>query len=272
MKIPWENETALAMRAAVEGGRLALERPFSLDARHKESARDVVTSVDLAVEKYIRDLLSESGYPVMGEEGADEPNSPLLSEHAIWVVDPLDGTANYANGMDYYAVSVGLCGKGRFLLGAVCLPKATELFCTLGENRALLNGRDLNHEHRLPADSLVAASFSGGIDDPDHRELQYRVFGKINYKTRGCLRLGSAASNICFTAAGRFQAAYGFRAGVWDVAAGLAVAIGAGCRALVASSGADTYVDYIVGSRDTVAMIHEVCVHDNLMQEGYRTW
>ncbi len=267
MNILWEKETALAMRAAVEGGRITLERPPTLFDQRKESARDVVTSIDLVVEQHIRYLLSESGYPVIGEESTDGHTYLLAKEAPIWVVDPIDGTANYANGLDYYAVSVGLCRSGEFLLGAVCMPKTTELFCTLGEGRSLLNGRILLHEHRLPEASLVAASFSGIIGDPSQRQRQYQTFGKINDETRGCLRLGSAAANICFTAAGRLQAAYGFRARVWDVAAGLSVAIGAGCRALICSSKDGLYVDYIVGSRDTVAMIHEVCVQNGLMEE-----
>jgi myo-inositol-1(or 4)-monophosphatase len=272
MNIQWETETALAMRAAVEGGRIALEHPARTVARRKESARDVVTSADLAVERHIREFLSQSGYPVIGEEAADEHCYPLLNEGPVWIVDPIDGTANYVNGLDYYAVSVGLCRAGDFLVGAVCMPHATELFCTLGAGRSLLNGRTLVYEH-CPLDaSLVAASFAGAADGAELRQRQYRVFGEINDATRGCLRLGSAASNICFVAAGRLQAAYGLRARLWDVAAGLAVAIGAGCRVLVAASSGGAYVDYIVGSKESVSPIHELCVRNHLMDEECRIW
>lgn len=272
MNIQWKNETALAMRAAAEGGRIALARPVALGERTKESARDVVSSVDLMIEQHIRDVLAESGHQVIGEEEEGDCTYPLPGTAPVWIVDPIDGSANYLNGLDYFAVSVGLCRGRDFLVGAVCLPARTELFCTLGENRSLLNGKTLVHEHRAPRNSLVAASFSGSVGDQALRQCQYLAFGQVNDATRGCLRLGSAAANICLTAAGRLQAAYGIRARVWDVAAGLAIAAGAGCKVVLAASKSASHVDYVVGSRDTVSMIHELCVQNGLMEEQCQTW
>jgi myo-inositol-1(or 4)-monophosphatase len=272
MNIQWKSETALAMLAAAEGGRIALGRPAAPVERTKESARDVVSSVDLMIEQHIRAVLAESGHKVIGEEQELECAYPLEMEGPVWVVDPIDGTANYVNGMDYFAVSVGLCRGKDFLVGAVCLPSKTELYCTLGEHRSLLNGRTLIHAHRGPDNALVAASFSGTIGDQAHRQRQYLAFGEINDATRGCLRLGSAAANLCLTAAGRLQAAYGFRARVWDVAAGLAIAAGAGCKVVLAASKSTAHVDYVVGSRDTVSMIHELCLKHGLMEEQCQIW
>lgn len=265
--IDWEHETMLAVRAAIEGGRMAHDFASQLNVRTKESARDVVTAADLAVQRHVFNVLSASKYGAVGEEDTGHKASPSTTDDPIWMVDPIDGTANYVAGLGLYATSVGLCRGVEFLLGAVCIPTERELFCTLGQNRALLNGKTLTHDHRAPGSSLVAASFSGATGNPAGRQAQYNVFGQINDRTRGCLRLGSAAVNICFTAAGRLQAAYGTQAPLWDVAGALAVAIRAGCRCVVSASATAQRVDYAVGSRDTVEMIRELCVQNGLMGE-----
>ena len=118
-----------------------------------------------------------------------------------------------------------------------------------------MNGRLLRHLHRPPREALVAASFASG---PENRARQYELFGEINDRTRGCLRLGSAAANICLAAANRLQAAYGLDAKLWDVAGALAVAIGAGCQVDVAPSRSGLGLDYIVGSSETVLTIRDL--------------
>lgn len=258
MSIVWESETMLAIRAAVEGAQLAHGRQFESITTRKESMRDVLTASDLEIERHIRNLLDNSGYGVIGEELSPETQRDLLcADKPAWVVDPIDGTANYVNGFDYYAVSVGLATRDDFLLGAVCLPERTELFSTLGNDRALLNGRVINHVHRVPSESLIAASFSGARDVASRRDAQFSLFGELNDRTRGCLRLGSAASNICLTAAGRFQAAYGIGARLWDVAAALAIAKRAECSVWTTRSADGIGVDFAVGSREVVALIRE---------------
>lgn len=267
MSIAWPQETILAIRAAVEGGQMARGRELGMAPTKKESFRDVVTPADIAVERYIRDQLETSPYTVIGEELSVRESGDLLSKgEPVWVVDPIDGTANYVNGFSYYAVSVGLATKKDFLLGAVCLPERIELFSTLSHDRALLNGRIIVHSHRPPSESLIAVSFSGVCDDLVKREKQFRLFGDLNDRSRGCLRLGSAASNICLTAVGTFQAAYGVDACIWDVAAALAVAIRAGCSVLINRSDDALNIDYIVGSTDTVAMIQERAISIGLFK------
>ena len=271
MSIAWEQETILAIRAVAEGGRLAKERRFEMAATPKESLRDVVTAADIAIESSIRIALAEMAYPVVGEELSPERLIASGGDSPFWAVDPIDGTANYVNGFDCYAVSVGLVTEREFLVGAVCLPERTELFCTLGKDRALLNGRIISHAHRPPSESLIAASFSGTRGDVSIRERQFRLFGDLNDRSRGCLRTGSAASNICLTAAGRFQAAYGTNAKIWDVAGGLAVATRSGCCVWTARSDDGLSIDYIVGSKDTVAMIREHAMQLGVFSDALET-
>jgi myo-inositol-1(or 4)-monophosphatase len=261
VSITAETETALALRAVIEGGRIALERTSGIDVSTKESVRDVVTPIDVAIETHMRAILAESGLPIVGEELEVSHAHLLDPQQAIWLLDPIDGTANYIGGLSYYAVSAGLWDRGQFAVGAVCMPETTELFCTFGTGRSLLNGRTVTHEHRSPEASLVAASFTGNAIDRKVRSLEFALFGEVNDATRGCLRLGSAAANICYTAVGRLQAAYGARARIWDIAGATAIAIGSGCVAMVSPTPDDpTRVDYIIGSRETVKLIRDLWV------------
>lgn len=265
-------EHRLAASAALAGGRIALASAAALDIQVKDSPRDIVTAIDLEVERAMLGILAASPHPVLSEEStADAAGYDLLAERFSWVVDPIDGTANFAHGMDYYGICAGLTRGLEFLAGAVYLPRLDQLYATEG-NAALLNGEPLRHQHRSFATSLIAAGFSNSVHDPAHRALQYEVFGLVNERTRGCLRLGSTAVNVCFAAAGRLQCAYGLRAKIWDVAAALAVAIAAGCRVVIAPCGDRFSVDYLVGSRETVAAIHALCVERGLIAETCRIW
>ena len=269
MNIKWENETGLALRAVAEGGRLAANQHADLATESKGNFRDIVTEADRAVERLIRDILAVTGFPMIGEEGDGTSAFPLSHETPVWVVDPIDGTTNYANGLPTYCVSVGLCQGAAFLAGAVCLPKMGELFNTLGDDRAMLNGRFMTHKHKALKESLAAASFPAiSADDGGSHAAFYRLFGEIDGRTRGCLRTGSAAINLCYAAVGRLQAAYGLRAKIWDVAGGLAIARSAGCKMRVEPN-ADGTVNYVVGSTEAVEMIYDACRQAGFMRE---TW
>ncbi len=267
----WQEETLLAIAAAREGGRVARGSAAALDIQVKESPRDIVTAIDLEVDRIMLEILSASPYPVLSEERADDSGYALHEDTPIWIVDPIDGTANFAHGMEYYGICVGLCRGLDFLTGVVYVPQLDQLY-SAGGGQAELNGSLLQHRHRAFNTSLVGAGFSNAVHDPEHRARQYAVFGLVNEQTRGCLRLGSTAVNICFTAAGRLQCAYGLRAKIWDVAAALAVAIAAGCKVMVAPCGDQFSVDYVVGSRDAVTAVHELCVDRGLMSAQCRVW
>lgn len=272
MSQKWEDENRLALLAAIEGGRIALHSASSLNVQTKESTRDIVTAIDLEVERRLLDMLADSAYPVLSEEDIAGSAYSLHEEKLTWVIDPIDGTANFVNNLEYFGISIGLCRGLDFPVGAVCIPRLEMLYSTSADQQALLNGQVVIHQHKPIRESLIAASFSGAVLDPSHRARQYELFGTINDQTRGCLRLGSTAVNICFTASGRLQCAYGLKAKIWDAAGALAIAIAAGCKVMVAPSGDQFSVDYIVGSRDTVAMIHEMCVARELMQQPFRIW
>lgn len=246
--IRFEREAEFALRAVSLAGELTLDRPERLTTTAKESARDIVTEVDLRAEKLIRAELAPLGHAIIAEESFDLEKDRFPEEGTVFVVDPVDGTANYASGLSLYAVSVGLVQGGVCVAGAVAVPAHKELFFTHGDRGAYLNGRALKVRGEGTLQSaLVAVTFSGKQGEATKRAREFSLFGKVNDASRGCLRLGSAAVNVCYVAAGRIQAAYGYNAKLWDVAGALALAAGSGCRVVIHRKPGSVMLDYVVG-------------------------
>lgn len=243
-----------ALEAVLAGAKLAETAAANAQTvQQKESLRDIVTQTDLRISMLLVQSLGATGLPVISEEA--EATASAGAE-AFWVVDPIDGTVNFTHGLAPYAVCAGLVEQGECQLGVVCAPKLDELYFTLNTEKALLNGRPFVHPHRAPFEALVAASFSAKAG-----AAQYELFQAVNDSTRGCLRTGSAALNVCWAAAGKLQAAYGFAAKLWDVAAALAVARAAGCALRLHRHADGLTVDYIVGSCEVVEHLAQLA-HD----------
>jgi myo-inositol-1(or 4)-monophosphatase len=233
-----------AVDAVLSGARIAEAAKATQVVATKGNLRDVVTQADLDVSALLEQKLSITGIPVISEE---RDYSQASTPDTFWAVDPIDGTANFAHGLAQYAVCAGLVVRNEFELGVVCAPSIDELYFTLGNGRSVLNGRPISHVHSAREDALCAASFS-----PKAAAEQYEVFRKINESTRGCLRTGSAALNICWAAAGKLQLAYGFDAKIWDVAAAIAVAKAANCKVHVQHTPGSLTLHYCIGSQDAV--------------------
>lgn len=253
-----DNNTLIkvALGAVLAGAKIADAASGSQVVSHKGNLRDIVTQTDIDISGLLEKKLGATGLPVMSEENYRlEKTTPDV----FWIVDPIDGTANFAHGLPQYAVSVGLVEHGEFKLGVVCAPALNELFFTLNSGRALLNGQPFSHVHRLQADSLVAASFSA-----EAPQLYYAMFQHVNESTRGCLRTGSAALNICWAAVGKLQAAYGFQSKLWDVAGALAIARAAGCEIKIRHAPNALTLDYCVGSQDVVRHVTSLAQENGL--------
>ncbi len=232
----------------------------------KESLRDIVTNVDRLIEQRIMRSLEKSNFKIFGEEYIGDDRLP--EGDFFWAIDPIDGTVNFLNDLHYYALSVGLC---RFKVGSdleseigtVYLPKLNKVFYNLDRDKALCGGKKIFCKDSLLKDSLVTACFSGKKGEETLRSKQYQVFGLVNDSSRGCLRLGSAASQICFTAEGKFQATYGFGAKIWDVAGAFAIARASGCHVL-SNVNSDHTVDFIVGGPTVVGELVKLFGEANL--------
>jgi myo-inositol-1(or 4)-monophosphatase len=254
MKFKWAREAEICLKA-VGGvaGMLDDKTGKRVAIREKESSRDVVTEMDVAIEKYLRKHLAESAYPVIGEEFS--PNVVAQGDGCCWFLDPIDGTANYLNNIPLYGTSVGFMAGLRFEVGAVVFPALRELFFVSDCGEAYLNGARLRPKKGVLKDALIGVSFSGKAWDPKGRAKEFELFGSLNDKSRGCMRTGSAALNVCYVAAGKMQGAVGFNNKIWDVAGALAVARAAGYKLLCNAELAANRISYVIGCEGVVEVM-----------------
>lgn len=179
-----------------------------------KQAKDPVTEVDLRCQQIIFDLLMdrfpEHGF--VGEESA--PNGS--GRDFVWVVDPLDGTKNFAHGYPHVAVSIGLIFQGTPIVGVIYDPVRQELFEAAKGKGATLNGKPIAVSERGNLnEALLVTGFGLGID------LEHKIFTDLEILSQGVRRDGSAALDFCNVAAGRLDAYFQLNLAPWDVAAGL---------------------------------------------------
>lgn len=203
-------------RAARAGGQVLLDWIGRFQAREKAPA-DLVTEADIASQEEIRRILLTTypGHAFLGEEG--QPIGPADAEYR-WLVDPLDGTTNYVHQIPHYCVSIALQHRGKLVCGAVFDPVSHECFTAELGRGAHLNSRKITSSQTTTiSDAVVAVSFPPRVQ-PKSRELA--EFERVIAACRAVRRTGSAALNLCYVAAGRFDAYWGGHTKAWDVAAG----------------------------------------------------
>jgi myo-inositol-1(or 4)-monophosphatase len=189
--------------------------------RHKGHA-DLVTEADFASQETIRRIVLGAfpNHALLGEEEVPGAAPPQPGQYR-WIADPLDGTTNYVHGLPHYCVSLALEHDGAVLAGAVFDPCRDECFTASAGGGAMLNGRPLQTSTvEQLGDALVATGFPTRVT-PDCPE--FLLFCEALWKCQAIRRLGSAALNICYVAAGRLDLVWGFSAKIWDVAAGLLI-------------------------------------------------
>jgi len=220
---------ALAERLAREAGGLQRERyETALEIRTKSAAIDLVTDVDQACERLIVEALAAErpGDAILAEEGggSDRPDATWR-----WIIDPLDGTTNYAHGYPRFCVSIGVERQGVRSVGVVYDPLLDELYCATRGRGATLNGRPIrvSGEDALGR-SLIATGFAYDVHGSPTNNLDH--LGAVVKRARGIRRDGSAALNLCYVAAGRFDGYWELKLHPWDVAAGLLLVEEAGGR------------------------------------------
>ena len=188
---------------------------------------DLVTEVDHASEKFLISEISRqfSGHSFLAEEsGASE----MQTEH-LWIIDPLDGTVNYAHGVPFFCVSIAYSYRGQVLLGAVYDPMRSEMFTAERGQGAWVNGRPLRV---ATVDDLQKSLLVTGFpyDAWNNGRNNFDYFAKLGRMTQGVRRLGSAALDLCYIAAGRLDGFWEFSLKAWDIAAGGLIAQEAGAR------------------------------------------
>jgi myo-inositol-1(or 4)-monophosphatase len=237
----------IAVEAAKMAGGLLLERAQAGSEREvtsKSTPTDLVSEADLASERAIRALLAkrrpDDGF--VGEEGGSEHGTSGLD----WVVDPLDGTVNFLFGIPQWCVSVAVRdGAGGTLAGAVYDPNRGELFTATRDGKAWLSGGGaVNHDSGAPAADAIelrgsqrgelatAMVTTGFAYDAKVRLAQAKVLARAAGEVRDIRRFGSAALDLAWTAAGRFDAYFERTVKPWDIAAGALVCERAGLRVI----------------------------------------
>ncbi len=228
-----EDLLAVAVDAARAAGAILVEH-WERGVRHvtaKSTPTDLVSEADLEAERAIRELLvaRRPGDAILGEEGDDVPGTTGLR----WVVDPLDGTINYLFGIPQWCVSVACEGN----VGVIFDPLRQELFSVVAGEEATLDGVPLRGSDR---DDLATAMVSTGFGyDARVRAAQAAVVARLLPQVRDIRRLGSAALDLAWLAAGRYDAYYEYGLNAWDWAAGemLCAAAGMATRHLEALPG-----------------------------------
>ncbi len=194
----------------------------------KKGAIDLVTDVDLRVEQMFRALIAERfpDHAVLAEELS---GTPPPGARYRWIFDPLDGTTNYAHGLPIFCATVALEIDGRIEVGAVYDPTRRELFTAERGGGAFLNGMPLSVSS---AARLLDALLCTGFPYDVHETIDEVVglFGHFVARARGVRRLGSAALDLCYVAAGRLDGFWEQRLHPWDVAAGALLVQEAGGR------------------------------------------
>lgn len=190
-----------------------------------KTENNLVTYVDKESERRfvegLSKILPEAGF--VAEEGTGVRNLSGLN----WVIDPLDGTTNYVHGVKVWCTSIGLCLDHKPLAGVIYDPNAGEMFSAWQGGGAWLNGqRIFTSGIESMAISLIATGFP--YDDFGREEQYIGLFRALMKRTRGIRRLGSAALDMAWTAAGRFEAFYEYGLNPWDVAAGTIIVREAG--------------------------------------------
>ncbi|AHF16286.1 inositol monophosphatase family protein [Niabella soli] len=242
------------LTAAVKAGAAELTRYFqkSFSIEHKEGRNNLVTDADHASEKAIIEMI-RAHYPdhfILTEESGE---LATRSEYK-WIIDPLDGTINFAHGLPINCVSIGVEYNGEMILGMVYNPHMDELFFAEKGKGATLNGQPIKVSSETNAmQSCLATGFPYVYINTENGPLQ--VFERFIKEGVPVRRLGAAAIDLCWVAAGRFDGFYEHKLQAWDSAAGYLIVEEAGGK--VTDFNGDKYSPYQHRILATNGLIHE---------------
>lgn len=205
---------------ATEAGAEILKYYFNsktLKISNKEGINNLVTEADHAAEKAIMDTIREA-FPdhfILSEEAGE---LSMASEYK-WIIDPIDGTVNYAHGIPLCCVSIGLEKAGEMIMGAVYNPLLDEFFLAEKGKGATLNGEKITvSEKKEVMESCIVTGFPYVFLDMPNGPLD--VFNRLIRRGVPVRRLGSAAIDLCWVASGRFDGYYEHKLNAWDSSAG----------------------------------------------------
>ncbi len=253
------NETdaflAAAWEAASAGARVVLDnwhQPMQIDYK---GAIDLVTTVDRLSEKRIVEVLQHKfpGHSILAEEETNLVNG----QEYRWIIDPLDGTTNFAHSYPHLGVSIALERADEIILGLVYDPLRKECFRAIKNCGATLNGVSIKISAVRELDkALLATGFP--YDRREHADFYLKFFKAFMTRCQGIRRNGSAALDLCYVACGRLDGFWEFKLRPWDIAAGALIVQEAGGR-LTDFSGRH----FSIWGQETLASNH--AIHDEMV-------
>lgn len=214
-----------AKRLAIEAGELLKKKFGKVRSINFKGDINIVTEADCISQEFIRKSIKEK-YPdhgILSEEDLEiKPRAPFR-----WIVDPLDGTTNFAHGLPIFAVSIAVEYENEIITGVVYNPVSKELFWAERGGGAFLGKKRIKvSETDSLSRSLLATGFPYDIREDPNNNLDH--FSKFALKAQAIRRLGSAALDLCFVACGRFDGFWELKLFPWDVAAGILIVEEAG--------------------------------------------
>lgn len=220
------KELTVAKRAAREAGKLLMAHLGKLkDVRYK-SKRDPVSEADKASEALIAGIIREA-FPAHGLLAEEDTAWEGREDGARWIVDPLDGTVNFAHGYQCFCVSIAFERAGEIVTGVVYDPVRREMFSGEKGKGASLNGKPISVSPTGKLiRSLLVTGFPYDIDRRADEVLGY--FGRMSLAAQGVRRDGSAALDLCYLAMGRYDGYWELGLKPWDTAAGMLIVREAG--------------------------------------------
>ena len=240
----------IAIAAAKAGGEVLMDKfGTTLRVEHKGEV-DLVTEADQAAEAAIVSLIRKRcpAHDIL----AEEEDYHRQQQEFCWIIDPLDGTTNYAHGFPWFAVSVALERKGEVIVGVVYNPCNDEIYTAVSGEGAWLNGKQLFVSSTVSIDqSLLATGFP--YDRKQSKANNYDNFINFQQVAQACRRPGAASLDLACTAAGRFDGYWEMKLKPWDVAAGqLLVSEAGGTLSNFSGESASIYDREIVASNGRI--------------------
>ncbi|WP_158737099.1 inositol monophosphatase family protein [Alteribacillus sp. YIM 98480] len=236
----WKNMLSSAKTWAEEAGYFQVKRvegPMEMDS--KSSAIDLVTELDVWTEKFLTEKIQENypGHVMRTEEsGFYEGDSDYE-----WVIDPIDGTVNYARGIPFFCISIGIRYKGETVAGLLHAPKLKETYEAIKGEGAYLNGHPIKVSETSQLNKAVIGTgfpYDKGTDEDNNLAYVQELVPRIG----GIRRLGSAALDLAQVACGRMDGYWEIKLNVWDVDAGLLLLEEAGGKTIVREEEKGLYV------------------------------
>jgi myo-inositol-1(or 4)-monophosphatase len=234
-----KNELAIAKKSAIEAGSLLLRNKKTLNQEILSTNKDIKLKADILAEKVIKTIIeNESDYPILAEESGVSSN---IDSSTFWVVDPLDGTANYARNIPICCVSIALISDLKPILGVIYDFINNDLYEGSIHTKALLNNNEISVSK--VKDSCEGILITGLPNNTDYSDSALLTMVKDFQNWRKVRMIGSAAMASVYVASGRADLYTEKKTYLWDIAAGAAIVNAAGGETSIVNQNENFQVD-----------------------------